>query len=99
MTGTYRRPRDVAMVPGSAGDPDGGSDTLYLSHLPSGSLVVLRGTGALIYTEAVNDRGHEPKDDVAARLADAVGMTAEAIRDDVEAFIVELVKRGLLEET
>lgn len=95
MSAAYRCPSDVAMVPGAMGDPERGSYTLYLSHLPSGSLVVLQGTSALIYAEAVNDGGP----DVATRLAETVGMTADNIRGDVEAFLVELTTRGLLEAT
>jgi hypothetical protein len=99
MTASYQRPSDVAMVLGTAGDSNPDSDTLYLSHLPTGSLVVLAGTSALIYAEALDGGGDATDEDVATRLADKVGMTAEDIRGDVEAFLVELTSRGLLEAT
>lgn len=99
MTPVYQRPSDVAMVLGTVGDcSEAGSGTLYLSYLPSGSLVVLNGTSALIYAEALAG-GDATDDDVAARLADKVGMTPDDIRGDVEAFLVELTSRGLLEAT
>jgi hypothetical protein len=98
MTASYQRPSDVAMVLGTVGDSSApGSGTLYLAHLPTGSLVVLQGTSALIYAEALDDGGDATDDDVATRLADKVGMAAEDIRGDVDAFLVELTSRGLLE--
>jgi hypothetical protein len=100
VTPAYQRPSDVAMVPGRVGDSaDPESDTLYLSHLPTGSLVVLQGTSALIYAEALDGGRDATDDDVTTRLADKIGMTAEDIRGDVETFLVELTSRGLLEAT
>lgn len=98
MTAAYRRPSDVAMVVEADG-ADGGADTVYLSHLPSGSLMVLQGTSALIYTEALSDADNPQGHDIATRLADTVGVPPDDIRGDVVTFLAELMGRGLLEAT
>ncbi|MEO7235203.1 MAG: PqqD family protein [Lapillicoccus sp.] len=99
MTPAYRRPHHVAMVVESPAHPgDGtGEDTwpvVYLAHLPTGSLLILEGTGALIYIEAVADGSHQS---VVQRLADRVGLPQETISGDVDAFIAQLVDQRLLE--
>lgn len=80
-----RRPDDVAVV------DDG--DRLYLAPVPDGPITVLDGVAALIWVEAcAGDRGS-----IADRVAGSTDATADAIRDDVDAFVSELVARGLLE--
>lgn len=88
-TSGYRRPANVAVVV----DEEDDGEVVYLSALPSGSLVVLRGTGALIWQRAISTAGA----DLVDQLSVSVGMTPEAIRDDVEGFVRELVEQGLLE--
>jgi hypothetical protein len=69
-------------------------DTVYAAFLPAGPIVVLDGIAALIWTEAnVGDR-----DDVAERVAASTGSPVEEVRPHVDAFVTELVDRGLLEE-
>jgi hypothetical protein len=86
---TYRRPANVAMVVETHDD----GAVVYLAALPSGALLVLEGTSALIWQQALAADGT----DLVARLADLVGMEPAAIRDDVETFIAELLNRRLLE--
>lgn len=88
----YRRPANVAFVVDSGDDADAG-EVVYLSSLPFGSLIVLRGTSALIWQHAVATDG----EDLVDGLAVSVGLMSEVIRDDVEAFVHELVERQLLE--
>ncbi|MDQ6897118.1 MAG: PqqD family protein [Actinomycetota bacterium] len=92
----YRRPDDVAMVVGHRMEDHGLAEVVYLSHLPSGSLMVLHGTSALVWSEAlsVNPGGS----DLVDRLADAVGLVPAAIRQDVMAFVEQLLDRRLLEQ-
>lgn len=69
-------------------------DVVYAAFLPAGPIVVLDGIAALIWTETtLGDR-----EDVAEKVAAATGSTAEEIRPHVDAFVDELVARGLLEE-
>jgi hypothetical protein len=95
LVARYRRPADVAVVLGHSGDAAAEPDIVYLSHLPTGSLLVLRGTGALIWNTAVATDGGEG--DLVDRLAQAVGLTPSTIREDVLSFIGQLLDRRLLE--
>jgi hypothetical protein len=70
------------------------SPVVYLSHLPKGSLLILEGTGALIYIEAVMNEGEQS---VVHRLADRIGLEQGVISGDVNAFVDHLVNEGLLE--
>jgi hypothetical protein len=99
VTPVYRRPHHVAMVVESAAHPADAAfedawPVVYLSHLPHGSLLILEGTGALIYLEAVTDGS---KQSVVHRLADRVGLEQTSISGDVDAFLAQLVEEGLLE--
>lgn len=68
-------------------------DIVYAAHLPDGPIVVLDGVAALIWTEAcAGDR-----ESIADRVADATDAAPDAIRADVEAFVADLLTRGLLE--
>ena len=68
-------------------------DVLYVATLPDGPIIVLDGISALIWDEAcAGDR-----ETIVDRVAAATDATTEAIRADVEAFVAELVARGLLE--
>lgn len=68
-------------------------DTVYAAFLPAGPIVVLDGIAALIWTEA----NHGDREDVAEKVAAATGSTLEEVRPHVDAFVAELVARGLLE--
>ncbi len=98
MTVAFRRPVGVGFV---QVDPrvDGEPWALYLARLPDGPLVMIEGSGAAIWRAAVAD-GEEAcggVDAVVQRVADDIGVAAEAIREDVVAFLAELVAGGLLE--
>ena len=68
-------------------------DVLYVATLPDGPILVLDGISALIWDEACGgDRAT-----IVNRVAAATNATPDAIRADVEAFVAELVARGLLE--
>jgi len=87
----YRRPANVAYVIDHTED----GEVVYLSALPRGSLLVLQGTSALIWQQAVA----ADSADLVAGLALTVGESPDAIRHDVESFVAELVGRRLLEPT
>lgn len=88
----YRRPADVAVVDGEAAE--GGPVAVYLAHVPNGPLLVLEGSAAAIWREAVSSAADA---DVADRVAAVVGVATAEIREEVTAFLAELVARGLLE--
>jgi len=67
-------------------------DALYVARLPSGPIVVLDGTAALIWTVACTD---EPAS-VAARVAALVDRDVAEIADAVDVFLADLVERGML---
>lgn len=68
-------------------------DVLYVAALPDGPIVVLDGIAGLIWDEAcAGDR-----ETIVDRVAAATDAAPEAIRADVEAFVADLVARGLLE--
>ncbi len=80
-----RRPPGVGLVTDEA--------ALYAARLPDGPIVVLTGVAALIWSEAcAGDR-----ETVAERVARATDAAPDAIRADVDAFVTDLVARGLLE--
>lgn len=80
-----RRPSAVGLI------ADDG--TLYAAPLPGGPIVVLTGVAALIWSEACEGE----RETIAERVAEATDVAPEAIRADVEAFVAELIARGLLE--
>lgn len=67
--------------------------TVYAATLPDGPIVVLDGVAALIWVEALSGE----RATLADRVAAATDVAADAIRADVEAFVADLVARGLLE--
>ncbi len=83
-----RRPTTVAWV------EDGG--TWYVSHLLDGGIAVLEGSAALIWREAI--AGEADVDEIATRVAGAIGAETEDIADDVRGLVAELVALGLLSE-
>lgn len=68
-------------------------EVLYVATLPDGPIIVLEGISALIWDEACGG----DRETIVDRVAAATNATPEAIRADVEAFVAELVARGLLE--
>ena len=68
-------------------------DVLYVATLPDGPIIVLVGSSALIWDEAcAGDR-----EKIVDRVAAATNAPPDGIRAEVEAFVAELVARGLLE--
>jgi hypothetical protein len=65
---------------------------VYVASLPDGPLLCLEGPAALIWTEAVAVGDSS----VAARVADAVGVSLDEVAQDVARFLDDLVDRGLL---
>ena len=65
---------------------------MYLMHLPDGVPVRLRGSAVWIWLAAV-----EGESDVAGAVAHIVGRRREEVAADVEAFLDDLVRRGLLD--
>lgn len=83
MTG-YAVPPEVAVV-----EED---DVVYAAILPDGPIVVLDGIAGAIWSEA----GGGPSSTIADRVSALTGASVADIRIEVEAFIEELVRRGLL---
>jgi hypothetical protein len=86
---SYRVPSRVAYV---VEDDSEGPATVYLMTLPDGAPAVLRDSAAVIWMVAADGEG-----DVAAAVADLVGMTTEEVSADVDRFLDELVQLGVLE--
>jgi Coenzyme PQQ synthesis protein D (PqqD) len=71
----------------------GDDGTVYAARLPDGPIVVLDGIAGLIWSEAcAGDR-----ESIADRVAEATDASPDTIRADVEAFVADLLARGLLE--
>ena len=67
---------------------------VYLATLPDGPLVCLEGSATVIWREAIGSRASE----VAARVAERVGVPVAEVGPDVERFLTELAARGFLVE-
>ena len=89
-SGAFRRPDGVAIIEETL-DHD---DTTYLARLPDGPIVVLRDTALTIWREAVSPSDEGSLD---SRVAKTYGVSAEEVRPAVEACVVDLVERGVLE--
>lgn len=85
----------MAAVDGETGD-DGHASPVYLARLPNGPLMVLKGSAAVIWRVAVGD-SDSPGEEVVEGVASATGVGAGEIREEVTAFLAELVAQGLLE--
>lgn len=83
MTG-YRRAPGVAVV-----EED---DVVYAAILPDGPIVVLDGVAGVIWSEAREG----PSSTIADRVAALTDASVADIRGEVESFVDELVRRGLL---
>jgi hypothetical protein len=83
-----RAPRPA---PDSAVSADG-PGLVFLANLPDGPIVVLEGVAALIYRVLADGTS----DDWVAAVADAVGESRDEVAPAVEAFVDDLLARGLL---
>lgn len=84
---TLRRPADVGVVEAPG--------VVIVARLPQGPMQALTGASGIIWQEAVlGDR-----EGVAARVAQRTDTSAAEIRPHVDAFVEDLIRRGVLEET
>jgi len=67
---------------------------VYAASLPDGPIVVLDGAAAAIWVGACDG----PRSTLADRVAALTDAAVDDIREDVESFVDELVRRGLLTE-
>ena len=79
------RPRDVGVL-----EEEG---IVYAALLPAGPIVVLDAIAALIWNEACSGE----RATITERVAEATDVAPDTIRADVDAFVADLVARGLLE--
>lgn len=70
---------------------EGGHTRVFVAPLPNGPVAVLPGESALIWLAAVEGTSAVVED-----VARATGHPPETVRADVESFIEELLRRGLL---
>lgn len=70
-----------------------GVETIYATALPDGPPLVLRETGALIFTAAAAGGS---LDAIVARVCEEVDADPDDIRSDVAAFVEQLVSLGLV---
>lgn len=95
---TARRYRPASGVAWSRVDrvePSGAATpVVYLAHLPDGPIVVVEGPGAITWIEAIAD---DPLA-LASRVGRHYDVDAGAVEADVDAFIADLVERGLLSD-
>ena len=86
----YRKPADIAFV--LVDDSSDPPPTLFLYRLPDGPLLALEGTGALIWSLAIE--GDVDIVRAAARLTSAVALDIER---DVLDFVQTLLRQRLIE--
>ena len=65
---------------------------MYAAILPDGPIVVLDGVAGVIWSEACEG----PRSTIADRVAAVTDASVDDIRGEVESFVDELVRRGLL---
>lgn len=68
-------------------------EIVYAAALPDGPIVVLEEVAAFIWVEACDG----DRESIADRVAEATGSHVHDVRADVDAFVDDLVGRGLLE--
>jgi hypothetical protein len=75
---------------------DDGVTSVYIARIPHGPMVVLSGTAALIWNEALSPEAEET---LAARVAARFESTIdlETIDHDITGFVQGLIDQGLLE--
>ena len=79
-------------APGVAHVDDG--EVVYAAALPDGPILVLDGGAAAIWVAACDG----PRDSIAERVAASTGAALADVHAEVDAFVDELVSRGLLVE-
>lgn len=67
-------------------------DAVYAGRLPDGPILAFEGTAGVIWLKALDGS----RDDIAKRVAEDVDAPAADIRDEVDAFVDELIELGLL---
>jgi hypothetical protein len=85
----YRLCRDVVRV---HPEDDG---VAYLARLPGGPIHVLPGPAALILDAALR----VPSSAIVSRVAEQFAVPAAEIEEDVQAFVADLERSGLIEAT
>ena len=83
-TSGYRRAPGVAVVEQDY--------VVYVAAIPDGPIAVLDGVAGVIWSEACDG----PRSTLAERVAAVTSAAVDEIRDEVESFVDELVRRGLL---
>jgi len=68
------------------------ADTVYVAVLPRGPISVLEGSAVAIWTAA----NEGPLDSTADRVAEAVGLEVDDIRQSVDDFVGRLIAQGLI---
>ena len=85
----YGVPPRVAYVVADAGTP-----RVFLMPLPDGPPLVLADTAAVIWILAADGER-----DVPAAVGDVVGRPREAVADEVDAYLADLLAKGLITRT
>ena len=67
-------------------------DTAYVAVVPGGAIHVLQGTSGIIWDLATSG----PYDTLVARVAESVDESEDAVADVAEAFVADLIQRGLV---
>lgn len=99
MSVPYARPGNVAISRASDDRESVRHACVYVARLPSGPLVVLDGSAAVIWEAATcdgPDSDLSPENAVVATVADTVGVDVGDVHDDVLAILADLVRLGLL---
>lgn len=68
-------------------------EVVYAARLPDGPPLTLPGSAAIIFTAATDGGTLE---DILTRVVDVAGLPADEVRDDVTAFLAQLVDLGLV---
>lgn len=85
----YAAPDNLAWVDGA---DHGLEDDLFLTTVPDGHTVLLRGSARLIWLSAV------ASSNPLAELSEVTGLEADELATDVNAFLADLVQKRLLVE-
>jgi hypothetical protein len=66
-------------------------DSVFVARLPDGPIMKLSATASIIWKAAL---GHG--ESLVSRVSEQIGLPAASIAADIDAFIADLVERGLL---
>lgn len=67
-------------------------DVVYVAPLPHGPIIVLAGISAFIWESSLE---HD-RDDIAVHVAAATQLSVSVVAGPIDAFVDELVRRGVL---